>query len=221
MPDTPRSCDAVAFDLDGTLVDTAALHVAATAAATLVVFGVAAPPDAIRRSLGRPLPESMRVVSDGRGQIDELARAFLRYYAAREGDGAQCFAGTLATLDALRHAGLRLALLSNKLRVWGLDEIARLGLAPYFECVVFMEDMPRPKPSGWALRPVLETLRLPPERVLVVGDSVADIACARAAGAPSGAALWGAPDPAPLIAATPTYLFDALADLTRLAGASA
>jgi pyrophosphatase PpaX len=218
MPNSTHPCDAVVFDLDGTLVDTAALHVAATAFATSEVFGQAAPESEIRQSLGRPLPESMRLVSAGRGEIDALERAFMRYYIVHEGDEAQCFASTLAMLDALHAAGFALALLSNKLRAWGQAEIARLGLASYFAIAVFMEDMPQPKPSGWALRPIFDALALPPARVLLVGDGIADIACARASGAQSGAALWGALDRDALIAAGPTFVLPEMSDLLRVVG---
>ncbi|HKD76556.1 MAG TPA: HAD-IA family hydrolase [Ktedonobacterales bacterium] len=216
MGDAPRICDVVAFDLDGTLVDTTALHVMATQAAVQEIFGDPAPADLITQSLGRPLPESMRVVSAGRGQELDLVQAFLRHYAAHESDGVQCFPDVLPALVALRAAGIRLALLSNKLRRWGLEEIARLGIASFFDPVVFMEDMPIPKPSGFALRPILQRLQVAPQRVLVIGDGAGDIACARAAGALSGAALWGTHDPAPLLAERPDYRFKQIHDALAL-----
>jgi HAD superfamily hydrolase (TIGR01509 family) len=216
MGDTRRICDVVAFDLDGTLVDTTALHVMATQAAIQEIFGEAAAPELVSRSLGLPLPESMRVVSAGRGQEMELAQAFLRHYAAHETDGVQCFPDVVSTLDALRAANIRLALLSNKLRRWGVQEIERLEIANYFDPVVFLEDMPVPKPSGLALRPILQRLHVAPRRVLVIGDGAGDITCARAAGALSGAALWGTHDPAPLLAEHPDYRFERLHDVLAL-----
>lgn len=211
-------CDVVAFDLDGTLVDTTSLHVMATQAAAQEIFGAPVSPELVSQSLGRPLPESMRVVSDGRGQEMELMQAFLRHYAAHSSDGAQCFPDVVPALTSLRAAGLRLALLSNKLRRWGLEEIERLGIADYFDPVVFMEDMPIPKPSGAALHPILQRLHVAPRRVLVIGDGAGDIACARAAGALSGAALWGTHDPALLLAERPDYRFERLCDVLALIG---
>lgn len=216
MPPKPRLCEVIAFDLDGTLVDTARLHVDATQAAMQAVFGVAAPHELVARSLGRPLPESMRLVSAGRERIRELTTAFMLYYADHEHEEAQCFPGTLAMLAELHQRGIRLALLSNKLRAWGVAEIARLGLAPYFARVVFMEDMPTPKPSGLALRPITTALGVPPERVIIIGDGVGDLVCAHNAGAHSGAALWGAHDPAPLLAVKPTYTFHAMTEILDL-----
>ncbi len=213
-----RPCDLIVFDLDGTLVDTAALHVAATQAAAHAVFGMPAPAALVARSLGQPLPDSMRVVSDARGHIPELMVAFMEYYADHEGEAARCFAEAIPTLAALRDAGLPLALLSNKLRAWGQAEIARLGLLPYFARVVFVEDMPTPKPSGQALQPILTALGIPAARTLLIGDGLSDLHCARAAGALSGAALWGPHDPVPLLAAHPTYAFRAMGEVLALLG---
>lgn len=211
-----HTIEVIAFDLDGTLVDTSALHVAATRVAVRTIFGTEISDTLIAASLGRPLPESMAMVSAGRGQVNELAMAYMSYYAAHANDGAQCFPQTQTLLQQLHALGLRLALLSNKLRTWGRNEIERLGLMPFFGCVTFMEDMPSPKPSGLALHPILATMLVQPEQVLVVGDGTSDIACARAAGAHSGAALWGVSDAAMLLRAQPEFVFHQMDDLLTI-----
>ena len=160
----------------------------------------------------------MRVVSDGRGHLSDLMVAFLDYYSGHEGEDGQCFAEAIPTLTALHGAGIHLALLSNKLRVWGQAEIARLGLTPYFTRVVFMEDMPVPKPSRLALQPILTSLGIKPGRTLLVGDGVGDLRCAKDAGALSGAALWGPHDPAPLLATHPDFAFRTMGELLALFG---
>jgi phosphoglycolate phosphatase-like HAD superfamily hydrolase len=213
-----RPCDLIVFDLDGTLVDTAALHVAATQAAVHAVFGAPLSADLVARSLGLPLNDSMHVASNGRGRIPELIVAFMDYYTDHENVEAQPFAEAIPSLAALRAANIPLALLSNKLRAWGHAEIARLGLLPYFAHITFMEDMPVPKPSGRALEPILTTLGIPATRTLLIGDGVGDLRCAREAGALSGAALWGPHDPTPLLATHPTYAFRAMDEIATLLG---
>jgi phosphoglycolate phosphatase-like HAD superfamily hydrolase len=220
MPHTQRLYDAVVFDLDGTLVDTMALHIAATEAASRDVFGIMPLPERVTASLGHPLQESMQIVSDGRGRILELMEAYLAYYGAHESEGSVLFPEAFATLQALHAMGVPLAILSNKLRAWGVLELARLGIDRLFVTAVFAEDMPVPKPSGRAMEPILQALRIPPGRVLFVGDGVHDIACAHAARVQSGAALWGRADPAPLLALRPTYRFTAMREITALLGIS-
>lgn len=216
MPRQQRPCDVIAFDLDGTLVNTSGLHVAATQAAARAVFGEEVAPVLVTKSIGQPLQASMRLISNGREQIDALMTAFLSYYTMHESAGAQPFPEAIPTLQALHASGMPLALLSNKLRAWGNAEIVRLGLAPFFTSVIFMEDMPAPKPSALALQPLLKACKVAAKRVLVIGDGVGDVQCAHAAGAQSGAALWGPHDPAPLVAAHPTHTFYQMADILRL-----
>jgi phosphoglycolate phosphatase-like HAD superfamily hydrolase len=101
------------------------------------------------------------------------------------------FPGVPAVLAELRRRGYPLALLSNKLRAWGRAELEDVGLAPLLDVVVFMEDMPEPKPAAAALDPVLAALALAADRILLIGDGAADVGCARAAGATAAVALWG------------------------------
>jgi phosphoglycolate phosphatase-like HAD superfamily hydrolase len=91
-----------------------------------------------------------------------------------------------------------------------------LELTAHFAVVVFAEDMPRPKPAGAALDPILAALRLPARQVLVVGDGAADIGCARAAGARSAAALWGVVADEPLLALDPDYTLRAIEEMLVL-----
>jgi phosphoglycolate phosphatase len=120
------------------------------------------------------------------------------------------------TLAALRERGYALGVLSNKLRDWGRAELAAVGLEPYFAHAVFAEDMPAPKPAPAALDPLIAALAIPAQRMLVVGDGAADIACARAAGAASAAALWGAVAPEALRALAPDFTLDSVEQVLEL-----
>lgn len=217
-----RRFDVVVCDLDGTLVDTAALHIASSHHAVESVLGREVTDETVHLSLGRPLPESVAVLARGAGIASdaEVARvtpplitAFLDYYAAHQASFVRLFPGVAQTLATLRDRGYQLAVLSNKLRDWGRIEMDALGLAAQFAVSVFADDMPEAKPSGRALDPVLAALDVLPGRVLLVGDGAADMLCARAAGARSAAALWGALAPGPLRDLAPDYLLDAPQDL--------
>jgi phosphoglycolate phosphatase-like HAD superfamily hydrolase len=222
-----RSFDAVVFDLDGTLVDTTALHIAASHYAARAALRRDVSAQVVNESLGWPLPESMAVIARGAGlssrpaaarATPRLIEAFLDYYAGHQDELARAFPGVPHMLATLRRCGYPLGLLSNKLRDWGRAELAALELAPYFAVTVFAEDMPAPKPAGSAFDPILAVLGQAPERILLVGDGVADVGCARAAGAKVAAALWGVADPAPLLALAPDYALRSLDTLLALCG---
>jgi pyrophosphatase PpaX len=220
-----RPFGAVVFDLDGTLVDTAALHVAASHHAALEVLGRDVDETTVRASLGHPLPTSMAVLARGAGLASEadvsravpaLMESFLAYYRAHQDELVAPFPRVPATLATPQKRGYRLGLLSNKLRDWGRAELGTLGLAPYFAVTVFAEDMPAPKPAAAALKPVLGALRVGPSDVLVVGDSAADVECARAAGAVAALALWGAMGPTELPPVRPDYVLSAIEEILNL-----
>jgi HAD superfamily hydrolase (TIGR01509 family) len=223
--DSGRPLSAVVFDLDGTLVDTAALHIAASHATLRAVLGREVTPEVVLQSLGRPLPESAAVLALGAGitnastletLVPRLVAAFLNYYTVHQAGMVRPFPGVLNVLQTLRERGYALGLLSNKLRSWGQAELKMVRLAPFFDVAIFAEDMPNPKPAPAALQPVLAQLKVSPGEVLLVGDGPADIACARAAGARSAAALWGTVAPEALLALEPDSVLHAVEQLLDL-----
>ena len=220
-----RRVTAVIFDLDGTLVDTAALHIASSHACVCTVLGADVDDAVVRDSLGRPLPESVAVLARGTGLVEDheiavavprLIQAFLAYYAEHEAELVRLFARVPETLAELRVRGYALGILSNKLRAWGRAELAALGLEPCFARAVFAEDMPAPKPAAAALDPLIAALEVPASHMMLVGDGAADIACARAAGSIAAAALWGAVEPDALRALGPDHALASVDELLDL-----
>ena len=119
-----------------------------------------------------------RAAEDGDVREDEALAAELgaSYFAHRDRDPA-LFPDTLPGLDALR-ADYRLGLLSNGSR---LPET--VGLAGYFESVVFAQDHRVAKPDKGIFEVVERQLRVGPEACVLVGDHpVNDVAGAHGAG---------------------------------------
>jgi phosphoglycolate phosphatase-like HAD superfamily hydrolase len=79
--------------------------------------------------------------------------------------------------------------------------------------VVGAEDVREHNPAAEPVLRALEALGDDPAGAIMVGDSRVDLLAAAAAGALSGAALWGAQDPAGLMALGPTYGFDRVPDI--------
>ena len=70
-------------------------------------------------------------------------------------------------------------------------DLEALGLLPYFAAIVGSDHV-RPKPHPDTVLSFARQVQLPPEQILVVGDSPGDEAMARAAGAGFWGVLWGA-----------------------------
>jgi HAD superfamily hydrolase (TIGR01549 family) len=171
------------FDLDGTLLDTDAALLGAFVA------------------LGVPAEE----VTFGHVLADECARLGLEladYLAAYDPEVSLPFPGVEETLAALP----RYAVCSNKARVSGVAELARLGWEP--EMALFADDFGGgPK----RLPPVLDALGLAGGDVVFVGDTAHDARCAAEVGATFAAAAWNpraAALTADLVLAHPRQLLD-------------
>ena len=124
-----------------------------------------------------------------------------------------------AVLDDLEQRGILLAIVTLKARHLEIEgvctgvsaELEDLGIAARFTVVIGVGDVSEPKPHPEGILRAVDQLGVVPERALVVGDTIADIQAASAAGCWSCLATWGIPDGADrsrranldLVAATP------------------
>jgi phosphoglycolate phosphatase len=183
--------DAVAFDLDGTLLDT----VHDLAAAVNLLFGELGlsplPVDAVRAMVGKGVSDLLgKALTRARGAPPpdgELADLLPRYgqnYASILGRQTRLFPGVVAGLDRMREAGFQLAVVTNKATRFVRPHLVHAGIAGYFETVVGGDDAVAKKPDAAPLLLAAARLGVAPARMLMVGDSVNDVAAARAAGSP-------------------------------------
>jgi phosphoglycolate phosphatase len=187
--DLPRfgSLDAVIFDLDGTLVDTA--PDLGDALNHLLVEHRRNPiaPEGIRRMIGdgaAKLVERGFIASGGLpSPLPSLVQRFLAIYEPIIADRSRPFPGVTATLARLVAAGIRLGVCTNKPDIATRRLLATLDLARYFDAVSG-GDVPARKPDARHLLGVIAQLAAPPERSLMVGDSTNDVMAARNAGIP-------------------------------------
>lgn len=176
---------AIAFDLDGTLVDTAPDLVRALNA-VIVPRGLPAVPLAdVRAMVGRGArvllerahARSGAEMQDGAALVAE----FIEIYKADVAAESRAFPGVEDTLAWLKAAGARLSVCTNKPSVLSDLLLAELGLADYFERIVGPERTTAKKPDATHLR---DSLGADFARAALIGDSAPDVGSARAAGLP-------------------------------------
>jgi len=188
---------AVIFDLDGTLLDTID-DLAAAMNAALVANGLPPRPE---------VAEHKRMVGDGvgayvlrampadkRGDAELAARVTAEYraaYAVGWRNKTRPYEGVVDLLEALRAAGLRLAVLSNKPDDAAQATVAALLSADAFEVVRGARDGVPLKPDPAAALAVAEAMGLPVGDIAYVGDTGTDMRTATAAGMFAIGALWG------------------------------
>ncbi|MGH8294285.1 MAG: phosphoglycolate phosphatase [Steroidobacteraceae bacterium] len=178
----------IAFDLDGTLIDSAA-DLAGAANTLLAGFGCEPLSLAeVRRMIGDGVATLVaRVLAARHCEQADPARAaqiFMRHYEACATSLTTAYPGAAEALQALRAAGIPLAVCTNKPARLAASVLDNLGLAKYFARVIGGDSLPFRKPDPRVLLAVLEALGARPESSLLVGDSEVDAATARSAGVP-------------------------------------
>jgi phosphoglycolate phosphatase len=180
----------VAFDLDGTLVDTAP-DLIGTLNRLLRQEGIAPLPlDQARPFIGhgaRRLIERGFAAAgaplDGE-RLASLFDRFIAHYFAHIADESRPFPGCSEALATLKGAGARLTVCTNKPTELSIRLLEQLGLAPLFEAIVGPEAAPAAKPDPRHLQAAVAAAGGSMARALLVGDSATDAGAARAAGAP-------------------------------------
>jgi phosphoglycolate phosphatase len=217
----------IAFDLDGTLVETAPdLHRALNhvlAAENLPLATL----DQVRAFVGygaRALiarGSALNGVRHEERKLDALTEEFIRVYAADIAARSSVFPGVVAALETLASAGAALCVCTNKLTGLSNQLLDAVGLTPHLGAVVGSDSVRNRKPHADHFIAAVRAARGDPARALMVGDSSTDVGSARAASAPVVVYAHGYTDTAPeLLGADAVFShFDELPGLaSRLLG---
>ncbi|MFN8634095.1 MAG: HAD family hydrolase [Chloroflexota bacterium] len=209
---------AVAFDLDGTLTDSAP-GICSTVEAVLVEAGHAAPPHAdVRAMIGLPLVDILRLYAPGAtaNDIDGLRAQYNLLYAANVIPATLLFPRTWSLLRACRASGLELALVTAKPTAVANQVLARCRVRGLFKSIVGGDRASRPKPYPDLMQLALSELDVPPEQTLLVGDGAHDVEMGRGAGARTCGVAWGVHEAERLHAAGADHVVHSIAELRAL-----
>ncbi len=147
---------------------------------------------------------------------DGAMEEYMSLYIAHIQDAGGLFPGVADTLTALKSAGYRLALFSDKRQKYGRMELEISGIGSLFDHVRFLDNRRPYKPNPTGLRQVLDALTAKPDSAMYVGDSPVDIQCARNCGMAGTAAMWGTLNRDALIREDPTHICESMSDLLEV-----
>ena len=210
----------ITFDLDGTLVDTAA-EIAEAANRALEAHGAARRPAAeielligagahalLRQLLARCLAEGNAPAALS---TDAVLATFETCYADIAGTLSAPYPGCRLALTRLRVAGVGLACVTNKELRHARTVLRKTGLEEFFETIVGGDSFEHKKPHPSVLRRVAADLGIALQCVAHVGDSAIDVAAARNAGVAAWAVPYGYNAGVPVAESNPDHMFDDLA----------
>jgi phosphoglycolate phosphatase-like HAD superfamily hydrolase len=175
------------FDLDGTLIDSAAdiLH---GMRLTFAQAGLGVLPDdyfpnnlhgtgeGIMRSIVADMGWSMP------SDLKPLRAMYVENYAALNHRQTRLYADAQQLLDACGAAELPMGICTNKLHASAMGATRKVGIDGHFRYISGADTWAAAKPSPVPLIETIRMLGLAPEQVLYFGDTSVDAECARQAG---------------------------------------
>jgi phosphoglycolate phosphatase len=209
--------DLIIFDLDGTLIDSRE--------------DLANAVNAMRRHMGKePLPNERVYSYVGNGapllvrrsmgdqaaeaEVEEALEFFLEFYRDHDLDHTRLYPGVRDTLDRLRDAGKRMAVLTNKPVRMSRHIVEGLGVAGHFFQVYGGNSFEFKKPHPIGVEALRKEVGAERRHTLMVGDSSVDVLTARNAGIPSCCVTYGF-QPESLADPAPDRLIDRMEELAE------
>ncbi|HXZ96195.1 MAG TPA: phosphoglycolate phosphatase [Burkholderiales bacterium] len=180
---------AVLFDLDGTLLDTAADLAAAANAMLSELQLPVLDEEKIESFIGggvsnlvkRALAASLASEPDSR-VLERAMPIYEKQYANGMLNQTRPFPGVVEGLQAMRGQGLHLACVTNKAERFARPLLHATGLVDFIELLVCEDNLPKKKPDPLPLQHACEHFGIEAREMLLIGDSPLDTQAARAAG---------------------------------------
>lgn len=188
-----NAVDAVLFDLDGTLLDSAPDLAAALNAVRAQEGLEPLPVESISKHVSRGavgmLLAGMPAADASR--MEAWKAAFLEHYARNSFVDSRLYDGIGEVLDCLETHQVRWGIVTNKSERLTLPLLEAARLADRASCIVCGDTLARSKPDPEPVWHACELLGVAPARTLFVGDDVRDMQAGRAAGTLLAAVYYG------------------------------
>ena len=209
----PRRFDLIAFDWDGTLFDSTQIIARCIQEAVQDVGGARPSDAAAAYVIGMALTQALAHAAPDvpPEKYPELGHRY-RYHYLHHQDDLALFDGVLPMLGALQARGHLLAVATGKSRR-GLDEaLQSVQLRGMFDGSRTADETAG-KPHPLMLQELMAELDVPPERVLMIGDTTHDLLMARNAGCASVGVSYGAHNAAAFAQCAPLFTADTVPQL--------
>ncbi|MEM3789225.1 MAG: HAD family hydrolase [Candidatus Bathyarchaeia archaeon] len=215
---------AVVFDLDGTIVkfniDFRAVR--AEVRSFLIKEGIPASVLSINESIFEMLKKMeifMRNNGKTTAKIEEVRRKALATAEKYELEAAKTTSlqpGITEVLKTLRDMGLKIGICTVNSQKSVDYILKKFGISRFFDAVTPRDNVKNVKPNPEHLEATLKALEVNPKETIVVGDSPADMKCARELGAVAAALPTGVSTPKEMAEAGANYIITTIIDIPTL-----
>jgi phosphoglycolate phosphatase len=189
--------EAIVWDLDGTLVDSAP-DLATALNTVLDMRGFANHSlETIRGMIGNGVPKLIERGFNAIGvrlqpeQLEQLIPIFVKVYSECATEQTRPYPHIVETLEQLQAMNIPMGVCTNKPEALSRQILDGLDLSKYFSSVVGGDTTSTRKPDPQPLLRCLQELVTEPKAAMMIGDSTVDVDAARAAGVEVGVVPWG------------------------------
>ncbi|WP_025140489.1 phosphoglycolate phosphatase [Achromobacter sp. DH1f] len=180
----------IAFDLDGTLVESAPDLVGAINAVLQAAGYPAVTYPQAKAHVSRGAKWMIQWALTQAGEPEPEARSadlfpqFVDRYREHIADESRPFPGVVDAIQQLKAAGAKLVVCTNKPTALSVRLLTLLDMAPLFDGVVGLDAVTAPKPDPAHLIEAVQAVGGDVSRTVMVGDAAPDAGAARGAGTP-------------------------------------
>ncbi|MDP4158006.1 MAG: pyrophosphatase PpaX, partial [Bacillota bacterium] len=128
------------------------------------------------------------------------------------------FKGVNETVKSLKDNGFKIAIVSTKILDTIIKGLKLTKLDPYFDVIVALDHVQKPKPDPESIFFALKQLNSTPEKAIMVGDNYHDILAGKNAETKTAAVAWSMKGRDFLAKYEPDFMLDEMSDLLKIVG---
>ncbi|MCF8260743.1 MAG: HAD-IA family hydrolase [Melioribacteraceae bacterium] len=180
--------DGFIFDVDGTLTNTNKLIFESFRFVTQKYLGESFSDSEITKLFG---PTEDVILKDFMGENYASARDdYFKFYSENHNSLALLHNDIAEILQSIKSSGFPISIYTGKGRDSAMITLEEFEIKQYFDMIVTGDDIKDHKPSREGIDLFVENFELNPDRVLMIGDAIADIKAARNAGVRVASVLY-------------------------------
>lgn len=203
----------ILFDLDGTLIDTNELIIASFMH-TFSHYGMTYTREEVVQFNGPPLLDTFQKIAPD--LAEEMVKTYRAHNLTVHDSYVTAFPHVTETIAALKEQGLKLGIVSTKMRKGVNMGLALTGLDTYMDTIITLDDVEHAKPHPEPVLKAVQALGADLETTLMVGDNYHDIESGQNAGVKTAGVAWSDKGSSFLEGYHPTYMLKDMRDLLQL-----